>query len=68
MKIKFLLALTALALALGGCSSSTEVSGSYQTPQGAVDAVVGVSTNGVDLSATYATTNQTVGGTVEIKK
>ena len=62
------LSLTVASLLAAGCSTSTTVSGSYQTPKGAVSGSVGISTNGVDLSGSYATTNQTVSGALNLQK
>jgi hypothetical protein len=62
------LALSLLALALAGCSTATQISGAYQTPVGAINGSVGFSTNGVDLSGSYATTNQAVSGAIDLNK
>jgi hypothetical protein len=60
--------LTLAAAALAGCSTSTKISGDYQTPNGNVSGTVGFSTNGVDLSGSYAATNQTVSGSIDLNK
>jgi len=66
-RILLLISLTAVALA--GCSTATQISGDYQTPGGnVVSGSVGFSTNGVDLSGSYATTNQAVSGAIDINK
>ena len=62
------LVLSLVALALAGCSTAAKISGAYQTPQGAINGSVGFSTNGVDLSGSYLTTNQAVSGAIDITK
>jgi hypothetical protein len=63
-----ILLISLAALALAGCSTATRISGDYQTPQGNIAGSVGFSTNGVDLSGSYATTNQAVSGAIDINK
>lgn len=60
--------LAAAALALAGCGTAAKLSGDYKTPQGDISGSVGFSTNSVDLSGSYDTTNQALSGALEIAK
>jgi len=65
---KLMIAVSMLGLLLAGCSTATEFNGDYKTPTLDVGAAVGFSTNGVDVSGSYDTTNQAVSGGIDFKK